>query len=147
MRQGVATMVFRAARDGYELLLLKRAVPPFLGDWFPVEGGIDAEEQPDDAVLRELREETQLEPQAVYRESTRVVPAATATVRLHIYVTFVASESVVRLNEEHSAFRWCSAADAGQLLSLPAQRAALRRIRSRFLLAPPPPAQRVHPRP
>jgi dATP pyrophosphohydrolase len=138
MREGVATITLRDAPGGHEVLLLKRATQPFLGEWFPVEGDIDAGESPDEAVIRELREETQLTPVAVYRESTRIVPSKPAHVRLHIYVSFVSRQGSVALNEEHTEFRWCSLEDALQLLPLPAQREALARVQSRFLDSVPP---------
>ena len=146
MKEAVATMVLRDAPDGHEVLLLKRATQPFLGKWFPVEGAIDAGESPDEAVIRELREETQLAPLAVYRESTRIVPSEPAEVRLHIYVAFVSRQGSVILNEEHSAFRWCSLEEALQLLPLPArqERKALVRAQCRFLDSVPPPELRVH---
>jgi dATP pyrophosphohydrolase len=143
MKEAVATMVLRDAPDGHEVLLLKRETQPFLGKWFPVEGAIDSGESPDEAVIRELHEETQLTPLAVYRESTRVVPSEPAEVRLHIYVAFVSRQGSVIINEEHSAFRWCSLEEALRLLPLPAQRAALARVQSRFLHSVPPHELRV----
>jgi 8-oxo-dGTP pyrophosphatase MutT (NUDIX family) len=143
MKEAVATMVVRDAPDGHEVLLLQRATQPFLGEWFPVEGAIDTGEDPDEAVLRELREETQLAPSAVYRESTRIVPSDLTEVRLHIYVAFVTPQDSVILNEEHAASRWCSLEEALRLLPLPAQRAALARVRSRFLDSTPPRELRV----
>ena len=143
MKEAVATMVLRKAPEGYEVLLLKRATQPFNGEWFPVEGGIDPGESPDEAVLRELREETQLTPLEIYRESTRIVPSIPAQVRLHIYVTFVSDHYAVILNEEHTGKKWCSVEEALQLLPLPAQRAALTRIQAKFLNSDPPPELRI----
>jgi dATP pyrophosphohydrolase len=135
MKEAVAAMVLRDGPDGHEVLLLKRATQPFLGEWFPVEGVVDPGENPDEAVIRELKEETQLAPSAVHRESTRIVPSGPAKVRLHIYAVFVGRQASVTLNEEHEAFRWCSLEEASAILPLPAQRAALARVRSRFLPA------------
>ncbi len=114
-----------------------------MGEWFPVEGGIDAGENPDEAVLRELREETELVPQACYRESIRIVPSKPAPVRIHIYAGFVSRGTLVVLNEEHTEFRWCSFAGAFRLLSVPAQCEALIRVRSRFLESTPPARLRI----
>ena len=126
-------MVIRKTPCGHEVLLLKRSTRPYRKEWFPVEGMIDPGESPDEAVIRELREETQLTPLEIYRESTRIVPSEPASVRLHIYVAFVSDQSPVILNEEHTALRWCSIEQALELLPLPAQRAALTRIQARFL--------------
>jgi dATP pyrophosphohydrolase len=145
MREGVAVIVLRNAPRGSEFLLLKRATEPFLGEWFLVQGGIDPGESADDAAIRELREETQLAPLTVYRESTRVVPSKPDEVRLHIYVSFVSGERSVVLNEEHTEFRWCSLEEALQLLPLaaPQERKALARAQCRFLDSVPPPELRI----
>ena len=142
-RDAVATMVFRGTTGGHEVLLLRRATRPFQGEWFPVEGSIDPGETAEEAVVRELHEETRLEPLAVYFESTRVVPSDGYEVRLHIYVTFVAQDGVVTLNEEHIAFQWCSIKEASRLLPLPAQQAALDRIQARFIDNVPPSEPRI----
>jgi dATP pyrophosphohydrolase len=135
MKDAVAAIVLRDAPEGHEVLLLKRATQPFLGEWFPVEGVVDSGESPDEAVIRELAEETQLTPFAVHRESTRIVLSDPDEVRLHIFAVFVSRQASVALNEEHEAFRWCSPEEASAVLPLPAQRAALARVRSRFLPA------------
>jgi 8-oxo-dGTP pyrophosphatase MutT (NUDIX family) len=137
MKEAVATMVIRDAPGGHEVLLLKRSTRPYSGDWFAVEGMIDSGESPEEAVIREIHEETRLTPLEIYRESTRIVPSGPAQVRLHIYVTFVSYQSTVILNEEHTAMRWCSTDKALELLPLPAQRAALIRIQARFLNVAP----------
>ena len=136
-------MVLRDVPSGHQVLLLKRATRPFLGEWFPVEGGIDAGEHPDDAVIRELREETQLVASAVYKESVRIVPSESFDVRLHMYASFVSRSSEVVLNREHTAFQWLSFDRAQSIFPLPAQREALHRIRAQFIDSPPPAGSRV----
>jgi dATP pyrophosphohydrolase len=145
MKEGVATIVLRSIPGGHEFLLLRRATKPFYGEWSLVQGGIDPGESPDDAVIRELREETQLTPLALYRESTLVVPSEPTQVRLHIYVSFVSGGRSVVLNEEHTAFRWCSLDEALQLMPLAArqERKALAGVPCRFLDSVPPPELRV----
>lgn len=145
MKEAVAMIVLRNAPGGHEFLLLKRATTPFLGEWFLVQGAIDPGEGPDDAAIRELREETQLAPLAVYRESTRILPSEPVQIRLHIYVSFVSGLRSVVINEEHTAFRWCSLEEALQLVPLPArqERKALARVQSRFLDSVLPPELRV----
>ncbi len=132
-REAVATLIFRKPLDGPEVLLLKRATEPFFEEWFPVEGGIDPSETPDQAVVRELREETELTPQEIRFDSTRVVPSAPAHVRIHIYATIVPLDASVVLNAEHSEFRWCTPEQAHNLLPLVAQKDALLRLRAKFL--------------
>lgn len=133
MQEAVAGIVIRPAPPGHEILLLKRATKPFLGQWFPVEGRIEPEEEPMAAVLRELSEETQLSAVTILYESTRIVPSGQAAVRIHIFAILVVGCASVSLNEEHDEYRWCSLDEAATVLPLPAQRDALSRIRERFL--------------
>lgn len=54
----VDAVVFRKPAAGTEILLIKRARAPFEGCWALPGGFIDMDETPDEAVIRELREET-----------------------------------------------------------------------------------------
>lgn len=135
MTEAVAGIVIRPSLHAHEVLLLKRATHPYLGEWFPVEGLVEANEVPSAAILRELVEETQLIAVRLHHESTRVVPTDRGEVRIHIFAIFVDGDARVTLNEEHDAFEWRSIDDATALLALPAQRDALVRIRKQFILA------------
>lgn len=53
-------VVFRKSRNAAEVLLIKRGHEPFLGMWACPGGFIDMDETPEDAALRELKEETGL---------------------------------------------------------------------------------------
>jgi 8-oxo-dGTP diphosphatase len=64
-------------RDGNELLLVKRGVPPGKGKWALPSGFIEAGELPQETVLRELKEETGIKGTishliGVYTEPTRM---------------------------------------------------------------------------
>lgn len=54
----VDALVFRNINSDPEVLLIKRANPPFEGMWAAPGGFIDMDETPEEAVLRELQEET-----------------------------------------------------------------------------------------
>lgn len=54
----VDAVVFRNPASGTEILLIKRARAPFEGCWALPGGFIDMDETPEEAVIRELREET-----------------------------------------------------------------------------------------
>ena len=54
---GVGAVVFR----GEDVLVIKRGKPPFLGKWSIPGGGLHYGERIEDAVRREVREETGLE--------------------------------------------------------------------------------------
>jgi 8-oxo-dGTP diphosphatase len=51
-------VVFRIPEDKAEVLLIKRGNPPFEGSWAIPGGFIDMEETPEEAIVRELAEET-----------------------------------------------------------------------------------------
>lgn len=56
-RLGVGVVVWR----GDEVLLIRRARPPFAGDWSIPGGGVEFGEPLHEAAMRELREETSVE--------------------------------------------------------------------------------------
>ena len=53
-------LVFRKNSENVEVLLIKRGHPPFEGMWASPGGFIEMEESPEDAAVRELHEETNL---------------------------------------------------------------------------------------
>ena len=56
----VDATVFRRKKGNYELLLIQRKFPPFQGDWALPGGFVDMDETLEEAVVRELKEETNL---------------------------------------------------------------------------------------
>ena len=56
----VDATVFRKTDNGYEVLLIQRANPPFKGGWALPGGFVDMDETLEDAIIRELQEETSL---------------------------------------------------------------------------------------
>ena len=57
----VDAVVFRKKADDYEILLIERKFPPYKGKWALPGGFVDMDETLDNAVSRELKEETGLE--------------------------------------------------------------------------------------
>ena len=57
----VSALITRAAPGGEEVLLVRRAIPPFQGAWDCPGGYIDPDESPEDALRRECREELGVE--------------------------------------------------------------------------------------
>jgi 8-oxo-dGTP diphosphatase len=98
-------------RRGDEVLIMKRAMGAMSGAWYFPGGGLEDGERPDDAVRREIREETSLEVHELrlfrvwhYRqdESTPAVGIS--------YTCSVPPGAEPRINEEHSAARWVTPA-------------------------------------
>jgi dATP pyrophosphohydrolase len=120
---------------GWRVLALQRAADTRCpAAWEVVHGRIEPGETPEGAALRELREETGLEPERMY--SVTVNPfyvARTSTVQLAVvFAAFVAEGSDVRLDAEHQAHEWLTLDEADQRLFWPAERQILPRIAAMF---------------
>lgn len=127
--------VLREGPEGVEVLLLKRA-QTLKGLWCQVAGKIEEGETAWQAGLRELREETGLVPQRYYsadvieqfyeaeRDAITVGP---------VFVAYVDAGADVRLNEEHSDFRWFRPTEARARLEFGGQRRVLDRIVEDFI--------------
>lgn len=92
--------------------------------------------------LREIREETCLEPLAFYREQVDAVWSQ-VDIPIYVFVAFVASDSAVTLNYEHTEYEWLTPQEAIGRLPLVEQREALERIHVSFLTQRPPERLRV----
>lgn len=97
------------------------------GAWEIVHGRIEPEERPDDAALRELREETGFAPERLY--SITVNPfylVATNSVELAIvFAAIVPAPAVPVLADEHDAWEWLTPPAALARLAWPRERDAL----------------------
>ena len=104
-------VVWRAAASGREFLLLHRAHlgSEFEGDWAwtPPAGARQPDEEPDDAAVRELREETGLELELTLMESPHPDVA--------YYVAEAPPDTDITLDAEHDAHRWLPLEAAAEL--------------------------------
>lgn len=118
-------------RPGPEYLVLLRS-PESHGYWHLVAGGIESGEQPAEAALRELEEETGLiapprfEPLPLALGYRR--PQGGAWVTLHPFVVEAGPAWEPVLNEEHVEYRWCSEDAAVELLEYPEPQKALQHV-------------------
>ena len=121
--------VLRPGASGLEVLVLRRAPggrSP--GSWEAVHGHIEPGETPVQAALRELREETGLEParlynlsrvEAFYRHQTNEI------VLIPVFAGVVDARTAVQHSAEHDRAEWLTASEAAARLSWPRERRAL----------------------
>lgn len=141
----VAIVVLCGAEHATRVLLLRRARGVFAGGWTVVMGGVEDGERGTDAALRELREETGLEPVAFYTAGELDAfydPVRDRIVHVPFFVARVDRDDVV-LEDVHDAHRWVSFDEAADLLMFPAQRRILEEIRRAFVEREPGPWRKL----
>lgn len=127
----VDVFVIRPLAAGWQVLALQRALDTRCpGAWEPVHGHIEPGEEPQDAAVREVREESALAIERLY--VVRVQPfylRKTKTVQMAIvFAAFVGESGGVTIGNEHQAYAWCSVDEALERYGFPAERASLREI-------------------
>jgi dATP pyrophosphohydrolase len=121
--------LLRPGAAGLEVLVLRRAPggrSP--GSWETVHGHIEPGETPVQAALRELREETGLEPARLYNVS-RVEAfyrhQGNEVVLIPVFAGVVDASAGVRPSAEHDRAEWLEAGRAAARFSWPRERRAL----------------------
>jgi 8-oxo-dGTP pyrophosphatase MutT (NUDIX family) len=107
----VDVYVIRRHGGDWRVLTLQRAPDTKRpNSWEMVHGKIDADEKPERAAVREVREETGLEVDALYNLTVNPFYLhESQTVQLAIVFTaFVSDDSEVVLSEEHQGYEWLS---------------------------------------
>ncbi|MGQ0643278.1 MAG: NUDIX domain-containing protein [Gemmatimonadaceae bacterium] len=134
IRAAVGTIdayVVRRGVHGLEVLVMRRATGMrCAGAWEVVHGRIEAGERPEDAAMREVREETGLEVERLY--SIRCIAfyvQREARVNIApVFAAFAAQPAPLILGEEHAEGEWLPIAEAAERLAWPSARDALRDI-------------------
>ena len=127
----VDVIVVRPLADGWRVLALRRTADTRCpGAWEPVHGHIEAGEEPHDAALREVREETGLAVERLY--VVRVQPFYLRKVRAVemaiVFAAFVAEPAEVTTAIEHDAHAWLTVDEALARYGFPGERASLREV-------------------
>ena len=124
----VDVYVIRVGEDGWRVLTLRRAhgvrCP---GGWEVVHGTIEAGERPEDAAVREVREETGLEVSRLYSIAVHpfYVHRASMVTAAVVFAAFIDTSATVRLADEHDTHEWLSPTDARERFLWPRSRTML----------------------
>jgi type II secretory ATPase GspE/PulE/Tfp pilus assembly ATPase PilB-like protein/8-oxo-dGTP pyrophosphatase MutT (NUDIX family) len=123
--------VIRPRRDGWRVLVLQRALDTRCPTaWESVHGHIEQGEEPEDAAVRELREETGLDVARLYNVTVQPFYLHRShTVQLAVvFAAFVDEPATLTLGSEHQRAEWLSVVDALERFQWPREREALREI-------------------
>jgi type II secretory ATPase GspE/PulE/Tfp pilus assembly ATPase PilB-like protein/8-oxo-dGTP pyrophosphatase MutT (NUDIX family) len=123
--------VIRPLRDGWRVLVLQRALDTRCPTaWETVHGHIEEGEEPEDAALREVREETGLEVSRLYNVTVQPFYLHRShTVQLAVvFAAFVTEPAAITLGSEHQRAEWLTVDEALDRFQWPREREALREI-------------------
>jgi 8-oxo-dGTP pyrophosphatase MutT (NUDIX family) len=125
----VEAIIFRRNGTRIQYLLLKR-LPQKNGFWQPVTGGIEEGETLEEALRREITEETGVKNIVAVIEGLYYFEFSDPNPNQeYVYGVEVSpSEEIVLDGREHSEYRWCSFQVALQLLHWKENKAALRKL-------------------
>ena len=127
----VDVYVVRPLSSGWRVLALQRGNDTRCpAAWEPVHGHIDPGEEPEDAALRELREESGLSAERLYVVGVNpFYVRRTRTMQLAVvFAAFVAEPAAVTIGHEHQRAEWLSVDDALARFAFPGERASLREV-------------------
>jgi type II secretory ATPase GspE/PulE/Tfp pilus assembly ATPase PilB-like protein/8-oxo-dGTP pyrophosphatase MutT (NUDIX family) len=127
----VDVFVISPRSAGWRVLALQRVLATRCpGAWEPVHGHIEPGEEPEEAAIREVREETGLVVDRLYNACVQPFYLhKTHTLQLAIvFAAFVDDPATVVTGAEHQRAEWLSVEDALARFNFPAERQSLRTI-------------------
>ncbi|WP_299915573.1 NUDIX domain-containing protein [uncultured Roseobacter sp.] len=140
IRSFIASLfAIRRTQARHEVLLLKRT-QTLIGAWCQVAGSIEEGETAWQTALRELDEETGLQPETLCSADTceQFYEADRDAITIApVFVAFINSAATVSLNHEHSEYRWVSFEEAREMVAFGGQRRVLSWIEDEFIKRPP----------
>ena len=132
IRVGVVDVyVVRPYRDEWLVLALQRSLDTRCpGSWETVHGRIEEGERPEEAAVREVREEAGLEVDRLYNVTCQAFYLHTLGVvqMAVVFAAFVTEDADVRLGAEHQRAKWLSMPNAAARFTWPREREALQHI-------------------
>ena len=132
LRVGVVDVyVIRPYREEWLVLALQRGTHTRCPEsWEAVHGRIEPDERPEDAAIREVREEAGLSVDRLYSITCQpfyLHRAGVVQVAI-VFAAFVGEDSTVRLGDEHQRYEWLTMPAAATRLMWPREREALHHI-------------------
>jgi dATP pyrophosphohydrolase len=117
--------ICRKTDQGDKFLLLKRSdnAKIYPGIWQMITGTIESHEHTKDTLIRELAEETGLEPTKIFsipRINTFYLAISDKICMSPVFLTIVENEAV-KISEEHSEYKWASYELAKDMIHWPNQ--------------------------
>ena len=132
----VCVVVLRREGEQAQTLLLRRTAKVFRDAWCQVAGRIEDGEAAWETALREVREETGLVPMELHAAGTFDMFYDARKNRLCIapvFVAFVDAQAAVKLNHEHSEYKWVGLDRVDDYLGVPNQRDMFAHVRRHFV--------------
>ena len=121
----VDVFVLRRHESEWDVLVLERA--PLVrcpGAWETVHGHIEPNERPEDAAIREVREETGLLVDRLYNVTVQPFYLhEKRTVMLAVVFAAIVPDAPLRLGAEHTRAQWLPIAEAARRFAWPRERA------------------------
>ncbi|TKD13381.1 NUDIX domain-containing protein [Rhodobacter capsulatus] len=140
IRCNAISLVAVRVLNGVNEVLLLRRTRSLRGEWCQVAGAIESGETAWQAAVRELAEETGLAPTSLFvgdiceqfyeaqHDAISVLP---------VFVAYIDPAASVRLNPEHSEYRWVSFDEAEGMVPFAGQRKVLRHVEAEFMIRLP----------
>jgi len=123
IRSIVVSAVLLSEIEGeLKILLMKRVKGNF---WCHVAGKVEEGETASQAILREIKEETAIQPQRLFSGDyieQFYEPSLNVIEMIPVFVGFCTENQAVLLNHEHTEYRWCSLSEAKTLAVFSNQR-------------------------
>ena len=138
----ISAYILHKQQPNSKYLLLRRCGDYLSGTWQMVSGGIEEGETASQAALREVQEETGIEPDAFY--SADIVETfywgiQDRIVFAPVFVALVDTPPPIKLSpKEHDLYEWLSFEQAIERLAWSEQKRALAHIHEQFALKNPP---------